>query len=100
MRVYVEEMQNGRYRAKCDAIEITARQPFFEMARRLSALDVHPDTELTMWRKGDETWSLRSTVGAAAKLTVMEGEKRGPEFRSYVPFSRVSVSRPAAENEF
>jgi hypothetical protein len=110
MRVYVEEIvkghpkftgkYTGRYWTRCDGEEFSARQPFFESARKLLAKGVSPKTELTMWRDGEETWSLRSTVGEAAKLTVFEDEERGPEFRIYKPFPYDTLRPPAAETEF
>jgi hypothetical protein len=109
MKVHVEEIvyghplwdgrTSGRYTANCDGLHIIARQPFLEMARKLVALDVHPDTELEMWRKGEASWSIRSTVGKAARLTVEEGNKEGPRWRSYKPFSRGDGQPPAAEDE-
>jgi hypothetical protein len=50
----------------------STRQPFFDGARALIAFGVAPETVLIMRRRPIGTESLRSTVGAAAKLTVLE----------------------------
>jgi hypothetical protein len=109
MRVYVKEIvkghplwdgrNTGKYTAECEGLHIVARCPFLEMARKLIELDVYPQTVLEMWREGDASWSLRSTIEKAARLTVREGEKTGPTWEAYKPFSLSAVLRPAAESE-
>jgi len=40
---------------------------------------------------------MRTTVGAAARLTVEEGDKVSPRFRPYHPFAGVGLAPPAAD---
>jgi hypothetical protein len=39
-----------------------------------------------VWSSAPGHWSLRSTIGQAAKLTVEEGQRGGPRFRKWQPF--------------
>lgn len=61
--------------------------PFFDAARVLASEGADGNEPLTMTHAGSETVCLRSTVQAAARLTVEEGD-RGPSFRRYRPFNR------------
>lgn len=59
--------------------------PFYSAARALLDEGVSPDTVLTMRHDGSSIVSLRSTVGQAAKLTVVEEDKKGLRVRKYRP---------------
>ena len=43
-------------------------------------------TIVTVWSSGPGHWSLRSTIGQAAKLTVHEGNRDSPYFAKWTPF--------------
>lgn len=73
-----------RYEVRLGAdLLITSRTPFFAAARELEKRGHSGDTILTMSHAGSDTVSLRSTLGAAAKLTVIENETAGPRFGRY-----------------
>jgi hypothetical protein len=57
-------------------------QPMLDGARRLLDEGYDPVRPLIMRRAGADHDALRSTIGAAAKLTVAEGERR-PAFRPW-----------------
>jgi hypothetical protein len=61
--------------------------PFCDAARLLLAEGVDPATKLVMRHSGSEIDALRSTIGAAAKLTVSDDNSGKPRFRSYRPWS-------------
>jgi hypothetical protein len=83
----------GHFRAQLGHRElVTSRQPFLDSARVLLGEGCDPTTVLVMRHAGSKTNSLRATIGAAAKLTVAEGERDPPRFRAWKPF----VSRAAA----
>jgi hypothetical protein len=75
----------------------SSTKPFLDAARRLMDLGFDPSTTLVMRHAGSETECLRTTIGAAAALTV-EDTKFGPEFRQWKPFSTPAVSRRIASN--
>jgi hypothetical protein len=64
-----------------------SRTPFLTGARVLLANGTPPDTVLLMRHAGSDMIALRSTVGAAAALSVGEGD-RLPTFRPFEPFNR------------
>lgn len=73
-----------RYEVRLGAeLFITSRTPLLAAARELEKRGHSPDTILTMSRAGSDTVSLRSTLGTAAKLTVIENETAGPRFGRY-----------------
>lgn len=75
-----------RYEVRLGAeLLITSRTPLLAAARELEKRGHSPDTILTMSRAGSDTVSLRSTLGTAAKLTVIENETAGPKFSRYRP---------------
>jgi hypothetical protein len=58
--------------------------PLFDGARYWLEKGVPPDTFIiTVWSSGSSHWSLRSTIGAAAKLTVEPNTLGKPVFRLY-----------------
>ena len=59
------------------------RTPFLAAARILLERGHAPGTILTMSRQGEAAFSLRATIGAAARLTVAENETIGPRFGRY-----------------
>lgn len=75
-----------RYEARCGKdIIATSRTPFLAAARALIDRGHSPDMVLTMSHEGDNTDSLRSTLGAAAGLRVVENDTAGPRFGRYRP---------------
>lgn len=82
-----------RYEARCGEDMIaTSRTPFLAAARVLIERGHSSDTVLTMSHEGDDTVALRSTLGAAAGLRVVENDTAGPRFGRYIP--------PPAERPF
>jgi hypothetical protein len=58
--------------------------PLLDGARYWLKNGANPDTSVvTVWSSGSSHWSLRSTVGAAAKLTVEPNTLGKPLFRLY-----------------
>jgi hypothetical protein len=68
-------------------------QPLLDGARGLLAAGVDPASWIVMRRAGSDTDALRSTVGAAAKLTVEEGE-HPPTLRPWKPSPHAAVTPP------
>jgi rubredoxin len=68
-----------------DRVLCVSDQPFVDAARALIAEGHDPETALVMRHKGSETIAPTARLGAAAKLTVREGD-RPPHFASYVAF--------------
>jgi hypothetical protein len=68
-----------------DELLCRSRTPFFSAARALLKRSVDPETKLVMRHRrrlgfrGEDTVTLSSTVGAAAKLTIIERDD--PEHR-------------------
>jgi hypothetical protein len=62
--------------------------PFCDAARMLLAESVRPEAKLVMRRAGSATDALRSTVGAAAGLTVADDNGGKPVFRKWSPYDR------------
>lgn len=79
-------MRGQHYEVRLDGeIVTTSRTPFLSAARVLLEREHSPDTILTMSYAGSDTVALRATLGAAAKLTVIETETVGPRFGRYRP---------------
>jgi|SRR4051812_34451944 hypothetical protein len=63
-----------------DTLLCTTRQPFYEGARTLLRLGYDADEVLTMRHQGKPHPSFKpTTIGKAAKLTVIENEAEGPK---------------------
>jgi hypothetical protein len=94
--------QHGRFVAKLGGQPLCrgSRQPYLDAARRLVELGHDPDALLIMFRDGVP--SLFGRLGAAAKLTIAEGDRGVPRFRLWkaVPLREgsppIAPGRPAA----
>ena len=70
-----------------DGHSFTANTPLLEAARYWLGQGANPTATITTaWSSGPGHWSLRSTIGHAAKLTVEEGQRGTPRFRKWQPF--------------
>ena len=85
---------DGRWIAK------RSTTPFCDAARVLLAEGVRPETVLVMRHEGSPHDALRSTVGAAAGLTVADDNGGKPIFRKWSPYDRegtIPVASPMRE---
>lgn len=84
--IIISELPNNRYQAKLDSGAVLCSNtstPFFSSARKLLALGLAaPTDKLEMKRQGG-TVDMRGIVGEAAKWSVREDAKRGPEIIRY-----------------
>jgi hypothetical protein len=91
--------RTGRYVARLGEKGLvlckSSTKPFLDAARILITLGFDPSITLVMRHAGSETECLRSTIGAAAALTV-EDTKYGPRLRPWKPLSTLAVSRRIA----
>jgi hypothetical protein len=86
--IVVSPLSGGRFEARVgDLVICVSRQPLLDGARVLLA-DYPPETALIMRHAGSNTDALRSTIGAASRLTVEEGDRTGPKLRRWKPYSR------------
>jgi len=84
MIITISPAGRGRFRASLGTCHLcTSDTPFLSAARALLRDGVDPATPLAMTREGNDTVDIRSTVGAAARLTVLENEQTGPIFRPH-----------------
>lgn len=72
----------------------TSRTPLLSAARVLLGEGVPPETILAMRHEGDDIITMRTTVGDAAKLTVVEPDRGSPRFKRWEALS----ARPAASH--
>lgn len=88
MLITISPAGRGRYHARLGhRLLCTSRTPFTDAARILAKEGVSPSEPLQMCREGHDTVDLSGTVGAAARLTVLENERRGPVFIAHRPFT-------------
>ena len=74
----------GYYTARCDGrLLCRSRQPFLDGARELLAAGYPASTAIVMRHVGSDVEGLRSTIGAAARLTVETDEQGRPTFRQW-----------------
>jgi hypothetical protein len=73
--------------------------PFLDAARVLAAEGHDPATVLVLRHASSATDALRSTIGAAAKLTVVQEGDGAPRFRPWKAFSRPAVAPPMRQTE-
>ena len=85
------DQRPGRYRAYIETETkplCVSRQPFLDGARKLIARGHDSETILAMRWAGAKNWALRSSLGAAAKLTV---DEHNGTFAKWKPYSRSAV---------
>ena len=88
----------GRYRAYTENETkplCRSRQPFLDSARKLIASGHNFETILAMRWAGAKNWALRSSLGAAAKLTV---DEHNGTFAKWKPYSRSAVPPKIAKS--
>ncbi len=94
MLITISPAGRGRYHARLGhRLLCTSRNPFTDAARILAREGVSPATPLQMSREGHDTVDLSGTIGAAARLTVLENERRGPVFIAHRPFTPDNQAR-------
>jgi hypothetical protein len=74
-------------------------QPLCDVCRVLIAGGMAPETRIIMRHEGSDIDCLISTVGAAAKLTISEGERRPIAVRWQEHPNSISVSAPARSSD-
>jgi hypothetical protein len=91
--------RRGRFRAEIAGRVIVAssKQPVLDGARVLISEGYAPDIVLEMWHANATAFALRSTIGAAGKLTV--DDSGTPRFRRWKPFLPREGSLPIAPSE-
>jgi hypothetical protein len=90
--------QPGVFAAKVDGRLICrSRTPFCTSARLLIERGYAPGAIMVMRHVGNSTDALIATIGAAARLTVEEGD-REPRFRFWKPFRAGAVKPPIRPN--
>jgi len=67
-------------------------QPFFDSARRLLDLGHDPETILVLKHEGSPTEALKSTIGAAGRLTVKEPDRGRIHFAQWKAFPSSPVT--------
>jgi hypothetical protein len=70
-------------------------QPFLDTARTLATAGVDPNTPIVMTHNGSEVIALRSTIGAAAAVTVSTSGGGRPIFVKYRPDDKRRLRRRA-----
>src|SRR5262245_4492367 len=75
----------------------STRCPFLDGCRRLLQLGHAPGAVAVMRHEGNDIDALRSTIGAAARLTVSEEGNRPPRFKRWKPRNLGEVSAPIAQ---
>jgi hypothetical protein len=88
----------GAWLGTGERLVVASRQPFLDSARVLLAWGRSPDTIIEMRRQGSAVPSLRSTVGAAAKLTVDETSRT--TFARWKPFPSKVQGRQREKRAF
>lgn len=83
--VEVVALSRGGYVPHVDGAPVSGRTetPLLTAARWALKQGAAPSTPIAMRRKGADGWDLRSTVGRAASLTVVENARTGPRFAPY-----------------
>jgi hypothetical protein len=94
MLITISPAGRGRYHARLGHRHLcTSRTPFTDAARVLVNEGITPSTPLQMSREGRDAVDLSATVGAAARLTVLENERRGPVYIAHRPFTPENQAR-------
>jgi hypothetical protein len=88
MNITIRPLGRGRFAASLgQRLLCKSKTPFFTAARILQAEGLPDDTPITMTHEGSSIVSMRSTVGQAASLIVLETDKEGPKLKRYRPMS-------------
>jgi len=98
----VEPVGPGTYRAMLggQVIVKSSTQPFLDGARVLAANGADASDIVTMRHKGAADWSLRSQIGTAAALSVVDRTgKGGAGFAPYKAFPADKLKRSANNSE-
>jgi hypothetical protein len=91
----------GYYTARCDGrLLCRSRQPLLDGARELLASGFSAEAAIVMRHAGSQIEALRSTVGAAARLTVAEGDRGAPRFRRWKAMPLREGSPPIAPIDY
>lgn len=86
------ERLHGQFVATLDGRRLCiSHEPLLAASRILLAAGVDPADAIAMRHQGAAFDALTATIGAAARLTVEEGEKVGPRSRPWRPFAGVRV---------
>ncbi|WP_157934167.1 hypothetical protein [Microvirga ossetica] len=97
MFLTLRPLGRGRFSASIDGRVICeSRTPLFDAARILYREGIPPETVIAMSHEGSQVVSMVSTVGKAAKLTVIERDDRGLTFETYRPLSPQDASATVA----
>jgi len=94
------QLFDGKVDGRCVVKRSTT--PFCDAARMLLAEGANPATRFIMRHEGSPHDALRSTVGAAAGLTVADDNGGKPIFRKWSPYDRegtIPVASPMREME-
>ena len=76
-----------------DGHPFTTTTPLLDGARYWQQLGAPSSASIvTIWSTAAGHWSLRSTIGHAAKLTVQEGQQDTPRFRKWAAFPSGAVT--------
>jgi hypothetical protein len=87
----------GYYTARCDGrLLCRSRQPLLDGARALLESGYSADSIVVMRSVGSTVDRLRSTIVAAARLTVKEPDRGAPHFAKWKPFPSSPVAPPIA----
>src|SRR4051794_31685342 len=93
----VTEVQPARFAARLNGeLLVSSRTPLFSAARELVRRGVRENAILAMRHEGQDYVAMTTTVGAAARLTVIENGRRGPWFGPYSVPGMAGGRPPAA----
>ena len=102
MEIIITPVTNrpGIYQAHYDeTLLCTSRLPFFDGARLLLSQGYPADTALSLRHSRKDFVSLRSTIGEAAKLTVIENERVGPRITKFRPNTFITSEGKQKESQ-
>jgi hypothetical protein len=100
LNLTVYPLGRGLYEARLGSTVLCrSKTPFLSAARALLEANHAPETQLTMAHEGSDVVAMRATLGTAARLTVEETHRSGPNFRPYRPHPRPSMAPAATEGD-
>jgi hypothetical protein len=86
MNITIRPLGRGHFAALLgDRLLCESKTPFFSAARILRAEGASDHAAITMSHEGSGVVSMRSTVGEAAGLTVLENDSDGLRFAPFEP---------------